>query len=275
MKFADLHVHTVFSDGTSTPEEVVIGAAKNGLAAISVADHDTVGSTDRALTAGKEYGVEVLPAIELTAEYRGIEIHMLGYLIDYRNKLLIEKLDFLKRIRIERIYKIVDKLHALGMPLQAEDVFALANEGVPGRLHVARVMAVQGFVKNIYGAFKQYIGDSCPAYVGGFRFTPSEAIQLIKAAGGIPVLAHPYLLKDDQLILEFIGCGLMGLEVYYLEHSQGMINYYLEMAGKYNLLVTGGSDFHGQAKPEVALGMLKLPYERVEKLKEAKARLNA
>ena len=128
-----------------------------------------------------------------------------------------------------------------------------------------------GLVGSIAEAFRRYIGDKCPAYVCNFRFSPSEAIKLIRDVGGIPVLAHPYTLNRDELIPEFVDCGLMGLEVYYSEHTQGMINLYLALAKEYNLLVTGGSDCHGNAKPEVKIGSVKIPYELVEKLKEAKA----
>jgi predicted metal-dependent phosphoesterase TrpH len=232
-------------------------------------------SLPRSLAAGASFGIEVLPGIELTAEHHGLEIHILGYFLDHTYAPLVQRLNFLRQARIERVHNIVEKLNAMNMPIKAEEVFALAQNGIPGRLHIARTMVHHGYIKNIYDAFKQYIGDTCPAYVGGFRLTPHDAIAVIRAAGGIPVLAHPYLLKNDELIPEFIKSGLMGLEVFYLEHSQGVVNFYLAMARKYNLLTTGGSDFHGQAKPDVTLGMLKLPYEHVEKLKEAKRNLGA
>jgi predicted metal-dependent phosphoesterase TrpH len=130
-------------------------------------------------------------------------------------------------------------------------------------------MVAEGKVNSTSQAFQKYIGDRCPAYVLGFKFSPAEAIKLIKDAGGIPVLAHPYTIKDD-LIFKFIDFGLMGLEAYYPGHSQSMINFYKNLAGEHNLLVTGGSDFHGDAKPEIKIGCMKIPYELVEKLKQAK-----
>ena len=271
--FADLHLHTVFSDGTYTPEELVERAVKKGLSAIAVVDHDTVAGIGPSVTAGVSCGLEVLPGIELSTEYEGREIHILGYLIDYNSRPLLDKLDFLKRCRIERVYKITDKLKEMGVDLKPEAVFDIAKGGVPGRLHIARAMVKQGIVRSSYGAFQEYIGDKCPAYVSGFKLSPSEGIQLIRAAKGIPVLAHPYSMNQDELIPQLVGYGLMGLEVYYPEHSQSMVNYYLELAQKNNLLVTGGSDCHGSAKPEIRIGLVKIPYELVEKLKQARERL--
>lgn len=273
MKFADLHLHTVFSDGTYTPEELVERALRAGLSAIAVVDHDTVNGVGPTRSSAEKNDLEVLAGVEVSAEHNNQEIHILGYLVDYQKKSLLDKLEALRNNRIERIYKIVGKLSALGIELDPQKVFALAGSGTVGRLHVARALVKEKLVPSIYEVFQKYIGDNCPAYVLGFRFSPQEAIKFIKDSGGIPVLAHPYVLKNDALIQELIGFGLMGLEVYYPEHSQGEVNFYLDLARKNNLLVTGGSDCHGKAKPEVRIGSVKLPYELVEKLKEAKAGL--
>lgn len=272
MKFADLHLHTVFSDGTYTPEELITKAKKAGLACIAVVDHDTILGVKPTLEVAKYEDVEVLPGIELTAEYEDLEIHILGYLIDYKNKGLIEKADLLRKNRIERIHKITDKLKTMGVELNPETVFALAQHGTVGRLHVARALVKEKLVNSTFEAFQKFIGDKCPAYILGFRLSPLQAIKLIKDAGGIPVLAHPYSLKRDDLIPKLIDCGIMGLEVYYAEHTPSMVKNYLNLAKKYNLLVTGGSDCHGEAKPEVKIGTIKIPYELVERLKEAKER---
>jgi predicted metal-dependent phosphoesterase TrpH len=270
MRFADLHLHTVFSDGTYSPEELVSASKKVGLSCISVVDHDTVEGIEPTIKAAKKANIEVLPGIELSAEYENQEIHMLGYLIDYRSEILIKQLEILKKNRVERIYKIVDKLREAGITLEPEKIFDIAKLGTVGRLHVARAMLAEGKVGSIFEAFQKYIGDNCPAYVLGFRFSPEEAIRLIKDSGGIPVIAHPYTLNNDDLIAKFVEYGLRGVETYYPEHSQSMINFYLNLAKKNNLLVTGGSDCHGSAKPEVKVGSIKIPYELVERLKEAK-----
>jgi len=273
MRFADLHLHTSYSDGTYTPEELILEVAKQDLAAISVVDHDTVAGIEPTLKIAKEKNIEVLPGIELSVEYDGLEVHILGYLIDYKNGYLIERLKELKQIRIERIYKIVDKLKDAGINLNAQSVFEIAGEGTPGRLHIARAMVKEGLIGSLGEAFQRFIGDRCPAYVCGFKFSPEEAIKLIRNIGGIPVLAHPYIFKKDELIPQLVDYGLMGLEVYYPEHTQSMVNFYLGLAKKLNLLVTGGSDCHGTAKPEVKIGSVKIPYELVEKLKQTKANI--
>ncbi|MBN2831602.1 MAG: PHP domain-containing protein [Candidatus Omnitrophica bacterium] len=273
MKFSDLHLHTNYSDGTYTPEDLVKKAVGAGLSCIAITDHDTISGIKEAIEAANPINLEVLPGIEISAEVSGKEVHILGYLIDYNYPYLLKKLDHLRENRILRIHKIVSKLNNIGINLQAEDVFEVSCGAVPGRLHVARALLKKGFIKSTQEAFNKYIGDNGPAYSLGFRFSPKEAISVIKESGGIPVLAHPYLIRDDNLVNEFIRSGIMGLEVYYPEHSQGEINFYLNLAKENNLLVTGGSDYHGSAKPSVRIGSIKLPYSLVEKLKEAKKSL--
>lgn len=229
MIFADLHVHTTYSDGTCTPVQLIAEAKRAGLGAIAVVDHDTVAGIPPSLAAGEKNGIEVIPGIELTAEHEGAEIHILGYLIDYGHPALIRRLDSLKDNRIKRIYTIAEKLNDIGIPLAAQDVFDMASGGTVGRLHVARAMVKKGLVGSVYEAFQKYIGDKCPAYVCGFRFRPDEAIQLISQIGGIPVIAHPYALRRDELIPQFVEQGLRGIEVHYPEHSQSMVNFYQKL----------------------------------------------
>jgi len=270
VNFADLHLHTLFSDGTYTPKKLVQEAKRVGLSVIAIADHDTIDAIDLAQEAAKDNEIEVLPALELTAEHLNQEIHILGYLIDHNQKQLIRKLSTLRENRVKRIYKIAEKLNGIGINLNAQSVFDISGYGTVGRLHVAKAMVKEKLVGSIYEAFQKYIGDKSPGYVLGFRLSAKEAITLIKNAGGIPVLAHPYSLNNDGLIPEFVDCGLMGLEVYYPEHSPSMTKKYLDFTKKYNLLATGGSDCHGSAKPQVKIGSIKIPYCLVERLKEAK-----
>ncbi len=269
VKFADLHLHTVFSDGTFTPEELIKKAVKAGLSAVSIVDHDTIEGITPAVAAAREFGIEVVPGIELSSEYNGVEVHILGYCFDPANGDLRSKLALLRQNRIARVYEMVDKLKCLGIKLKAESVFEIGGDGTVGRLHIARAMVKDGFVGSTSEAFQRYIGDKSPAYVCGFRFSPLEAIQLIRGIGGVAVLAHPYLLRNDEMIRHFVDFGIMGLEVYYPEHTQSMINRYLELAKEYDLLVTGGSDCHGKAKPDIKIGLVKLPYQFVEGLKSA------
>lgn len=274
MNYADLHMHTLASDGTYPAGRIVTESIKAGLSCIAITDHDTVDSIAPAMESARGQDIEVIPAVEFTCEFNGSEVHILGYLIDYKDAGLLSQLATLRKNRIERIYKIVDKLKAVGVELDPESVFRLSSgSGTIGRLHVARAMVKEAKVGSIYEAFQRYIGDAGPAYVLGFRLSPVEVIRMITDAGGIPVLAHPYLLKSEDLIPEFIRYGIRGLEIYYPEHSQSMINYYLGIAREQGLLVTGGSDFHGSAKPDVKIGSIKIPYELVQKLKEAKQNL--
>lgn len=271
MKFADLHLHTIFSDGTYTPEELVKKAKVQGLDAISLTDHDSVSGIESALEVAKDTGIEVIPAVELSAEYDSREVHVLGYFIDYRSKMLIEKLNLLKEHRVGRIHKILNRLKDIGIRLKAQSVFDISGIGTPGRMHIARAMVKQGLVGSIAEAFRNYIGDKSPAYICGFKLSVPEAIQLVKDVNGIAVLAHPYLLNNDNLIAEFVEYGLKGLEVYYPEHTQSMVNFYLDLARYYNLAVTGGSDFHGKVKPHIKMGYIKIPYDLVEALKRLKS----
>jgi 3',5'-nucleoside bisphosphate phosphatase len=268
VKSADLHIHSAFSDGTDTPDELIKKAVKCGLSAVSITDHDSVDAIPAAIDAGIVGGIEVIPGIELTAEYEGLEIHILGYFIDYHNSALHEKLLFLEKARIERIHVMVSKLQGMGVKIDADKIFALSGKGVVGRLHVARVMLSEGIISSIWEAFSKYIGNNAPAYVLGFKFSPQDAIKLIRSAKGIPVLAHPYALRRDDLIPKLVQFGIKGLEVYYPEHTNTMRNKYIRMCRDHKLLATGGSDYHGAAKPEVALGSFKIPYELVELLRD-------
>jgi predicted metal-dependent phosphoesterase TrpH len=197
-------------------------------------------------------------------------VHILGYFLDYRNPELLKQLELVRSNRIERVYKIIENLSKLGVKLNPDTVFGISGAATVGRMHIARALVKDGLVGSTGEAFREYIGDRSPAYVLGFRLSVAEAIKLIHNAGGVAVLAHPYILRNDELITEFAGWGLDGIEVYYPEHSQSMINFYADLAKRLNLLVTGGSDFHGSAKPEIKLGMIKLPLELVEKLRQAK-----
>jgi len=270
MKYADLHVHTIHSDGTYTCAQLVRESIIRGISVLAIVDHDTTEAIAEAQVKAQGEDLEIIPGIELTAQHENQEIHILGYFLDYQNKELLERLKLVQLNRIQRVYKIVENLEGLGIKLNPETVFGISGKATVGRMHIARALVKGGLVGSTTEAFRRYIGDKSPAYVLGFRLTVPEAIKLIQAAGGVAVLAHPYMLHNDALITEFKGYGLEGIEVHYPEHSQAMVNFYLELAKKLNLLVTGGTDFHGSAKPEIKLGMIKIPLELVEKLRQAK-----
>jgi predicted metal-dependent phosphoesterase TrpH len=270
-KFADLHVHTDFSDSTYSPEEVVRASLKARLSCISITDHDTVEGIVPTITAAQNTDLEVIAGIEMTSEIDNQEIHILGYFIDYTNEDLLGKLLQLKQIRQDRIYKMVEKLKNLGIEdIDADDVISVAGHGTVGRLHLAVAMQKKGYITSIYEAFHRYIGDNDPAYVGKFRFSPQEVIEAISKSAGVAVLAHPHNLSKEEVLSKFVDYGLKGLEVYYPEYTASQISHYVNLAKKFGLIMTGGSDSHGKAKENVAIGKVKIPYELVEELKAAR-----
>lgn len=262
--FADLHVHTNASDGTSNPEEVVKRASEAGLAAIGIADHDSVSGIEKALKVSKKYGVEVIPGIELSSELKETEVHMLGYLIDWHDKQFQNLLRIIQGTRMWRAGAMVTKLNALGINISFKEVLAEAGTGSIGRPHIARVMLKHGYAKTWDEAFERYLRIGRPAYVGKYEMSPAEAIQAIRRIGGIPVLAHPVFSNIDDKLPELIKEGLRGIEVYHLKHDPAVSKHYDELARKYSLLITGGSDSHG---PDEPIGSAGVPYEYVERLK--------
>lgn len=270
--YADLHLHTHFSDGTFTPSQLIVLAKKEGIDCISITDHDSVAAY---LVGLPGQGIEIIPGIELTADINNTEVHFLGYFIDYQEVWFQEKLKDICQSRIARMKEMCKKLTHMGMSLDYEEVLGLAGHSCVGRLHLARLMAKKGYVYSVQAAFDKYIGDDGPAYMSKFRLTPQEAIALILKAKGMPVLAHPYSLDKQDLIPEFVKSGLMGLEAIYPEHSPSQTRHYQQLAKEYGLLITGGSDCHGQAKPEIRIGEIKIPYDLVEKLKEARHKVLA
>lgn len=271
---ADLHIHSNFSDGTDSPEELVKQAAAVGLKTIALTDHDTMAGIERALAAGERSKVEVIPGIEFTTENPRAEIHMLGYFLDRHNSDLLGVLAKIQQGRIDRIYQIVKKLKELGVEIEPDDVFAISGKSSPGRPHVARALIRKGIVTNFKEAFVRYLDFRAPAYVPHYRLLPVEAVQLVKKAGGIPVFAHPVISNCDEIIPELAAAGLRGLEIYYPGYYADQIEHYLAIAKKLGLLVTGGSDYHGSDAKDLKLGDHTVPDELVEKLKNEHLRGN-
>jgi len=283
MKKIDLHVHTNKSDGTFSPEEVIDYASTVNLCAIAITDHDTVSGIAPAIAHGRKYGIEVVPGIEISAEWTEerdeLEIHILGYYIDYQNPEFQKRLDELSIARMRRAERILEKLRSYNIALEIEDVqefTTTTNEfGTPwiGRLHIAQAMVKKGYVPSINSAFDQYIGNNKCCYVPKHQLNPEGAIQVIKGVNGIAVFAHPGLLEmnfADSLIRRLEKCGLDGIEVYYPEHTQEVTRHLEEMARANNLLITGGTDCHGLARGRIMMGTLEISYELLEKLKERK-----
>jgi predicted metal-dependent phosphoesterase TrpH len=269
--FADLHLHTNFSDGTYTPEELVAQAARNQLAAIALTDHDTVEGCERAAIACKAAEIEFIPGTELTAEQNENEIHILGYFLDTHNRKLLDEIAKFQAVRQDRIREMVTRLNALNVPLKIDDVIALANCRSPGRPHVARALVKAGFCNSLDEAFERFLKRHRPAFVPKAKISSQVAIELIHQANGLAVMAHPGLNRTDEVIPDLVEAGLDGIECFHTKHSTAVSEHYLEIADKYNLLVTGGSDCHGMSKGKPLIGTVRLPYQHVEKLKEAAA----
>ncbi len=267
MKFADLHLHTQFSDGTFTPEELVLRAQNVGLACIALTDHDSVEGCARAAAACAAVRMEFIPGSELTAEHEDTEVHVLGYFLDTHNKVLLEKIGKFQAVRQSRIHEMCAALNKLGIPLKAETVFALANCQSPGRPHVARALVKEKLIGNLDEAFEKYLKKGRPAWIPKTKMSALESVELIHQAGGLAVMAHPGLNRSDDIIPDLVAAGLDGIECFHTKHSTVMAERYLEIAEKYDLLVTGGSDCHGFSKKAPLIGTVKLPYEHVERLK--------
>jgi predicted metal-dependent phosphoesterase TrpH len=272
---ADLHIHTFFSDGTQSPEEIVSLAAEAALSAIAITDHDVVAGIDRAQKAGRAAGVEVVPGIEFSTEVPETEIHILGYFIDHRNAELLEVIHKIQKDRENRIIKICDKLKGLGVALDPEKVFALAGHRFAGRPHVARALVEGGYVSSFKEAFNKYIDFHGPAYVSHYKLLPEEAIRLVLSAGGLPVYGHPAVSRYDRIIPELISYGLKGIEVYYSTHNRVQTKHYQRLAREYGLLMTGGSDYHGaKSGRDIGLGGTSISEELMEKLRNEHLRRN-
>lgn len=269
--FADLHLHTNFSDGTFSPEELVTQAAKHGLVAIALTDHDTVEGCARAEAACQAAGIDFLPGSELTAEQNGNELHILGYCFDPRNQQLLTEISRFQAVRQSRIREMVARLNRLDVPLEAEAVFALANCRSPGRPHVARALVNARLCGSLDEAFERFLKKNRPAWVPKMKISALVAIELIHQAGGVAVMAHPGLNRTDDVIPELVDAGLDGLECFHTKHSSSMSQHYLHLARRFHLLITGGSDCHGFSKNRPLIGTVRLPYEHVQRLKAGAA----
>lgn len=271
IKYADLHIHTHYSDGTQSPKEVVDDAIAAGLNCIAITDHDTLEGVKPAQLAAQDTELEVISGIELSSESGNKDIHVLGYLIDPEQSVLKERITVIQQTRVERIQQMIEKLNELGVDnITLEEVCALTKSKSVGRPHLAAKLLEKRWVGSIREAFEKYIGEGCPAYVAKFKQSPDEAIKLIDDCGGIAVLAHPMITQQDEKIPAFVEAGLKGLEVYYPNCPPSVQEYYKGIAQKHNLLLTGGSDAHGKAKNNTWIGKARIPYELVEHLREAR-----
>ena len=267
-KFADLHVHTNYSDSTASAEEVVNEALDKGLSCIAITDHDTVDGINPSIELAKDHDLEIVPGIELSTESHNKDIHILGYFFDYENSKLVDQLSLFQDARMDRIKRMIKKLTDQGVDnIKNEEVTSLVMSDAVGRPHLATLLIEKGWAKNIKQVFDKYLGENCPAYVPKYKQTPFEAIKLIKESGGVAVLAHPMVTNRDELIPSLVEAGLAGIEVYYPNCASNAIKYYEGIAKKHGLIMTGGSDAHGNVKKNTFLGKTIVSYQVVEELK--------
>ena len=270
MPGVDLHVHTRYSDGSWTPVELCQAAARLQLAAIAVTDHDTLDGIPEVLAAGQQFGVEVLPAVEITCRIKTREVHLLGYFPGdtWQSAELHTVLEHSKRVREKRVGEIVAKLNQLGIALTTADVFACSQCGTTGRPHVALALQQRGIVKNVDEAFERFLKSGKPGYVERYRMEAAEAIALINRAGGVAVLAHPAVKHADNAIQNLVQQGLGGLEIWHCRHTPAETERFRAIAEGFGLLVTGGSDCHGVVYGAALLGTQPVPYECVTAIKQ-------
>ncbi len=262
----DLHIHSTVSDGTQTPAEIVATATHLGLYAISITDHDDVAGVAAAQRAAGEK-LLVLPGVEVSTDLGDIEVHILGYLIDCHNEPLVAKLAEVRARRVGRAHEMVERLNGMGVRLDYAEVERIAGDGSIGRPHVARALLDQGIVGSQREAFQRFLRKGGPAYAPRYKLTPAQAIALIRQAGGVAVLAHPGLCRNDEAVREVINLGVDGLEAYHTDHSDSQTDKYLQMAEQQGLFVTGGSDSHGPGGPKpVAIGSVEVPDAAAEAL---------
>lgn len=271
----DLHMHTNYSDGQHTPEELMIKVKEAGIDLISVTDHDTVDGIEESIEIGKRYGVEVIPGLEISSDIRDREVHILAYFIDPLNKELEEYLRFFRAERIKRAARIAEKLNALGLTIELDDIMEVAQNSAVGRPHIAKAMVRKGLVSNYYEAFSKYIGNGCPAYERKVHVSPRSAFKIISDAGGLSFIAHPGNLPDI-IMVELIEAGLDGIEVLHPSHLPYQIKHYRGIVNEYFLLESGGSDFHGGERNDYEnLGKYSIGIAKVEAMRKQLLRNSA
>ena len=266
---ADLHVHTTASDGTLTPEQVVREAAKTGLGAVGIADHDTVAGIEPGLAAASDAGIILVPGVEINTDYGKDEIHVLGYFVDHRSPALNAHLERQRSARFERGKRIVERLTEMGVNVSFDRVQEIAGGGAIGRPHIARALVEAGYAGSMYGAFGKFLVRGAPAYVARHKLTPFQAVEMVREAGGVAVIAHPGINKHDELIPNLVEGGVQGIEAYHTEHSSVQAEHYVQVARRCDLIVTGGSDSHGPDNLKtIAIGSVTVDVEVVSRLRE-------
>ncbi len=279
----DLHTHSTESDGTLTPQELMQLASDIGLSAIALTDHDTVGGLSKAKPVAESLGIELVPGIELSTDYNGTEVHMLGFYIDDTNPAFLKKLQEFIDSRNLRNEKMAFLLQKEGFSITLEDLYREYPDSVITRAHFARYLVEHGYVKDRDTVFRKYLGDNCRCYVPREKITPFEAIDLIHLGGGLAFFAHPVLchMNHDRLrffVRDLKEAGLTGMEAVYSMNSPGDERNMKKLAQEFDLLISGGSDFHGENKPYIHLGTgkgnLRIPDSILDAIKTEKERVS-
>lgn len=275
---ADLHTHTHHSDGQLAPAKLVAKARQHGLYALAITDHDGIDGLEEASEAGRTCGVEVIAGVELSVTVGQEEVHLLGYCFDPQHEGLRRHLRRFRSARHRRGEQMVERLHALGVPLAFASVLEEARDGVLGRPHVAAALVREGHVASYLEAFERYLKDGGPAWVAKPLFPAEEALALLHDAGGLGVLAHPGHWTSDAVLMALIRAGLDGIETVHPAHDEMLKRYYRQTARDFGLIETGGSDYHGQRpQDEANLGRYAIPYPQLDRVKrrgeEEKARV--
>jgi len=280
-RYIDLHTHSIKSDGSMTPAEVVREAKKAGLAAIALSDHDSIDGVKEAMAEGERIGVEVVPAIEFSVQ-SATETHILAYYLDIDNPKLLKTLEECRETRNSRNEETCRLLNELGFDVTMDEAKAIAPNGIIGRAHFARILMEKGYVSSVKEGFKLYLENGKAAYCGVQRLEAGETVELIKECGGLSFVAHLHLIKmEDEPLKEFLtglkAHGLDGVEGYYTEYTPEMQEKYQAMAKELGLMISGGTDFHAAMKPHISIGTgtgnLRIPYSVLEEIKKAKEKL--
>jgi predicted metal-dependent phosphoesterase TrpH len=243
---ADLHTHSIYSDGIYSPRQLINKAFQAKITIISITDHDNVFGMDEAYNYAKYLGIEFIPGVEISCEYRDKEVHLLGYFIDFTNQQLISHMNYMHEKRIQRAEDIIKILNSLGLNVNINEILEeLPPESAIGRPHIANVLLKKGYVNNLFEAFYKYLGEDKPAFIKKPKFDISQGIELIKNSGGLSFIAHPAKHFNDEMLIELADSGVDGLETIHPSHSNSDTTKLRSIANQYFLLESGGSDFHG------------------------------
>jgi predicted metal-dependent phosphoesterase TrpH len=275
MNLIDLHCHTTASDGIKTPTELIDYAISEDIKILAITDHDTISGLKEAIDHALKKNFTLIPGIEFSIDYKGGSFHLVGLYVNPDYTPLLEKTTYLHKVRDNRVFRIIDDLKIHGIDIPVEDVLHESTGGAIGRPHVARVLVKYGYANNINEVFKKYLVKGKPGYVKKERIKLEEAVSLIKGAGGISIIAHPVSLNCKKIsdfentMKGFIDKGVVGIEVYSSMHTSVNINDFLNIATKYNLVVSGGSDFHGDKDEKIGyyLPTKPIPYDIYERIK--------